>query len=269
MRLTSARIGAVLIAASTLFMAFALPSGNATTRLNQTVALRATLSGRGTLSLTGNPSFICRAKTCTHTFHVRRGRQMVATAKPSQGWKLRTWAGACTGSTTMCTLRLNARQSVVVKFVPPGDRTNPYRLGTAMPLYGGWKLSVNSASLDADAQVEAVIDPSTGLPANAPPPAGDQYALVNVSMTYVGGGYGRAGDYVFSWLGAEGAHRTLYQPLCTPPPLDLSLAFQPLAPGQSETGNLCFEIASNDTTSLLLGGYGAAGSNRVWFALHD
>jgi len=194
---------------------------------------------------------------------------MVATAKPSQGWKLRTWAGACKGTSAMCSLRLKARRSVVVKFVPPGNRINPYRLGTEMPVYGSWKLRVNSANLDADAQVEAVIDPSTGLSANPNPPAGEQYALVNVSMTYVGVGSARVGDYVFSWLGAIGRHNALYQPGCTPPPLDLSLAFQPVVSGQTETGNLCFEIASSDAASLLLGGYGTTGNKTVWFALHD
>jgi hypothetical protein len=246
-----------------------VPSAGAATTLHRTVALRATLSGRGTLSVTGNPSFICRAKTCTHTFHVGRGQRMVATAKPSEGWKFRTWAGACQGSAATCTLRLKAKRSVVVNFVPPGDRLNPYPLGTAMPLYGGWKLKVNSANLDADAQVEAVIDPSTGLPANADPPAGEQYALVNVSLTFGGAGSASVGNYVFSWLGARGAHNALYQPGCTPPPLDLSLAFQPIMSGQTETGNLCFEIVSNDAASVLLGGYEPAGNKTVWFALRE
>jgi hypothetical protein len=37
--------------------------------------------------------------------------------------------------------------------------------------------------------------------------------------------------------------------------------------GQTVTGNLCFEIASNDAASLLLQGRGTAGL-PAWFALH-
>jgi hypothetical protein len=154
-----------------------------------------------------------------------------------------------------------------VTFVPPGGRTNPYPLGTTATLYGGWKLKVNSSLLDADAQVEAVTDPN-GHRLNTPPPTGDQYALVNVSLTYLGGGFGSVGEYVFTWLGAVGARNTQYQATCAPPPLDLSTVFKPVLAGQTTTGNLCFEIASRDAASLLLGGYREVGGTTVWFALH-
>jgi hypothetical protein len=167
----------------------------------------------------------------------------------------------------MCSLRLSARRSAGVTFVPPGGRTNPYPLGATTTLYGGWKLKVNSALLDADAKVEAVTDLNGNHP-NSPPPTGAQYALVNVSLTYLGGASGSVGEYVFTWLGAVGERNTEYQAMCTPPPLDLSLMFQPVLTGQITTGNLCFEIASRDAASLLLGGYREAGGTTVWFALH-
>jgi len=153
--------------------------------------------------------------------------------------------------------------------VPPGDRLNPYRLGTAATLVQGWRLKVNSAILNADSQVEAVLD-SDGQPANGPPAAGAQYTLVNVSMTYVGGGSSDLGQYLQFGVNAEGAGNATYNVYgCTPAPLDLSRVFQPVYSGQTEIGNLCFEIASNDAASLLLTGEGMAGDAElpVWFAL--
>jgi hypothetical protein len=159
---------------------------------------------------------------------------------------------------------------VTASFVPPGDRLNPYPLGTAAPLTGNWRLKVNSATIDADTQVEAVIDPGTGEPANPRPPAGAQYTLVNVSMTYVGGGSSSVSDYIEFGLHTEGQGNAEYDTFgCEPPPLDLSSYFTPVFSGQTVTGNLCFEIASNDAASLLLTGEGMAGDAElpVWFAL--
>ena len=45
-----------------------------------------------------------------------------------------------------------------------GPLPNPYPLGTAATLQGGWQLKVNSALINADSEVEAVIDPNSGLP---------------------------------------------------------------------------------------------------------
>ena len=147
------------------------------------------------------------------------------------------------------------------------DRLNPYPLGTAATLQGGWQLKVNSALINADSEVEAVIDPDSGLPANPAPPAGAQYTLVNVSMTYQGGGSYSLPGYLLG-VQAEGAGNAGYNvDGCQPPPLDLDSDFTPVFSGQTVTGNLCFEIASNDAASLLLQGRGTAGL-PAWFALH-
>ena len=45
-----------------------------------------------------------------------------------------------------------------------------------------------------------------------------------------------------------------------------STPFTPVFAGQTVTGNLCFEIASNDAASLLLQGRGMDGL-PAWFAL--
>jgi hypothetical protein len=147
-------------------------------------------------------------------------------------------------------------------FVPPGDHSNPIRPGKAAMLAGGWRFKVNSATLDADAEVEAVVDPWTGLPANLPPPAGYQYALVNASMTNVNSPSGNLGGYVKNGIEADGS--TSYQPGCIPAPLDLSSVAQ-VQSGQTATGYLCFEIRSTDAHALILAGASKIGT--TWFAL--
>jgi hypothetical protein len=241
----------------------------------RTVALHVTVNGSGTVRVPGHPAFTCHASFptsshCRHTFYVRKGRRSVIKESPATGWKLWRWTGACHGTAASCSLRPKARRFVTASFVPPGDRLNPYPLGTAATLAQGWQLKVNSAIINADAAVEAVLDPDSGHPANSPPPAGAQYTLVNVSMTYLGGGTtSLPGYFQFGVLtvGSGNAGYDVYG--CQPPPLDLNSDFTPVSSGQTVTGNLCFQIASNDAGTLLLTAHGLTGNAEVpvWFAL--
>lgn len=195
---------------------------------------------------------------------------------PAEGWKLWKWSGlACHGTATSCSLRVKARRFgfVTASFLPPGDRSNPYPLGTTATLQDGWQLKVNSALINADTEVEAVKD-QYGDPVNPVPPSGAQYTLVNVSMTYQGDGSPTLPGYLL-FVQAEGAGNAGYgvdcigSPIrvsCQPPPLDLGSDFTPVISGQTVTGNLCFEIASKDAASLLLQGRGVDGL-LAWFAL--
>ena len=239
----------------------------------RTLALHVTVNGSGTVRLPGHPAFTCHAhfptsSHCRHTFQVPKGRRIVIKASPARRWKLWKWTGACHGSATNCSLRVNARRFgfVTASFVPPGDRLNPYPLGTTVTLVGGWRLKVNSVILDADAQVEAVMD--FGQPANPPPQPGAQYTLVNASLTYVGGGSSSDSSIVAGSIRAEGQGDAPYTTYCIPPGYELGYGTQVFS-GQTLTGNLCFEIASNDAASLLLTGNGMAGAAElpVWFAL--
>jgi hypothetical protein len=231
-----------------------------------TVALKVKVTGSGSVRLKGRHPFICRAASCTHTFYVLRGRRITVKALPLTGWKLTTWAGACEGSATTCSLRLKKRRSIAVTFVPPGDRMNPYPLGTAVTTSDSWVEKVNSATINADAAVEAVPNP--------PPPAGDQYAVVNVSITYVGSGSPYADDFVCcqqQLVGQEaGDAKPRYFPAqCFAPPPDLFQTTGKVYSGQTVTGNLCYRITSSGANTLLLSGYvprpGGGVSQEVWF----
>ena len=160
-------------------------------------------------------------------------------------------------------------------FVPPypGEFLNPYPLGTTITLstiVSTFAVTVKSATMDANAEVEAVTDPHTGQPVNGPPPAGDQYTLVNLSLTSAACcGASSVPDFLEGVL-AEGADSAMYKPDSCVPPLDLG-SIGTVDSGQTVTGNLCFTIASTDASTLELSGTtvtGKAGfSTPVWFAL--
>jgi hypothetical protein len=172
-----------------------------------------------------------------------------------------------------------------------GGLRNPYPLGTALTLNRpGWRLRVNSAILDANAQVEAVTDQNGDL-VNPPPQVGWQYALVNLTVTNEGLGAGSPA-YFFQGPsldppgiglventpgGTTSIVRGAPEQTCVAPPLDLNTpnpldpnASNQVAPGESETGNLCFEIGSPHASTTLL--YALSGVHEYfstqWFALH-
>lgn len=78
-------------------------------------------------------------------------------------------------------------------------------------------------------------------------------------MTYQGGGSSSLPVYLLGVLavGAGNARYDVYG--CQPPPLDLNSDFTPVFSGQTVTGNLCFEIASDDAATLLLTVQGSPG----------
>jgi hypothetical protein len=229
----------------------------------RTVPLSVEVIGSGTVHVTGSHPFTCRAHYCDHTFRVLRGRRILVRAVPSRGWKLGKWKWPCRGSAPTCTLVVKSPRQLDVTFLAPGDFSNPIKLGRAAMLVGGWRLKVNSATLNADSEVEAVIDPWSGLPANPTPQPGDQYTLVNVSMTNLSSPKGDLAGYVKNKVLADDD----YNQGCTPPAVDLSSVSQ-VQTGQTETGNLCFEIPSGAAAKLMLDAPGRIQGGLIWFALH-
>jgi hypothetical protein len=146
-----------------------------------------------------------------------------------------------------------------VTFGAPGSTSaNPIPLGQAVTFKDGWVVKVVSATLDATAQIIAI-------PGNSPPPPGAQYAMVNFSATYTGGGSSAFDEYG-SRFEAIGVHNYSYSPCyerLPPPVLD---PYDPVYSGQTVGGNVCYQIASNDAASLQLRSY-VSGGGYVWFGL--
>ena len=231
---------------------------------SRTVALKVRVTGSGTIRLEGH-SFTCRVG-CSRTFQIPRGKRIVIRASAAAGWKLTMWTGACRGSADTCSLRLKRPRTAAVRLVPPGNHSNPYPIGTAVVTSGAWTVKVNSATIVADSQVEAVDN-------QPPPPPGEHYTLINLTMTApVGGGPFDLSDFLFyqQQMETEEAGGATFKPdACEPPQPDLGQVGQ-VSSGTTVTGNLCYRIATNNAATLMLTGYVPTGSNirKVWFALH-
>lgn len=115
--------GWFVAAASLVALLVALSASGATRP--RTVALKVTVDGSGTLLVTGSPSVTCRAASCRHTFHLRKGRRIAVHALAAPRWYLTRWSGACHGSAATCSLKLETRRSVAVIFSPVCER-NPH-----------------------------------------------------------------------------------------------------------------------------------------------
>ena len=171
------RLGTSLLVGSGLgavaLVALLVASSASAAKRRPTVPLHVTVNGSGTLRVPGNPAFTCRAhfptsSHCRHTFYFRQGRRIVVKESPASGWKLWRWDGACHGSAASCSLRLKARRFgfVTASFVPPGDRLNPYPLGSPATVSDGlgkWSMRILSSSEqegDFIVSVQATLSPN-------------------------------------------------------------------------------------------------------------
>lgn len=142
-------------------------------------------------------------------------------------------------------------------FAPPGSTgANPVPLGQTAPIADGFRLKVVSVTPDAQLSV--------------PAPVGAQNFVVLLTVTYVGGGKGDLLPLINN-LDAAGTHDatyTTYENGChaaLPPPTLGDSGFD-IFSGQSVSGNICWQVASNDAASLELF-IGSGFTHTTWFAL--
>jgi hypothetical protein len=224
--------------------------------------------GKGFLDRQYAPT--CMQASCPPAPFTSRLRA-VATAQPMQGWRFVHWRGACKSAKPRCTLNLkhaypdvsgyrHARLTAVFAAAIPGfTRSWPVPLGhtaTTDP-QDALQLRVNS------------VIPSAKLTPAAP--AGAEYFVANITVTYVGGGsYNDFLSLADSLLQVVGSHNAPYSaglngcPDDGPTPqLD---GFGALYSGQSDTGNVCWTIAADDAPSLEL--FFDGFEYQTWLALH-
>jgi hypothetical protein len=224
------------------------------------VRLTVSITGNGAVRLTDGRRLSCSTSRCHKTFAVQTGVALKLTARPGSGWALSAWSGACQGPKPTCGLRLHHATGVTATFRPPGStNANPIPLGHRAAIGDGWVLSVTSATLDATAQIVAI-------PGNSPPHPGAQYTLLNLAATYTGGGSSILDDFGDK-LSTVGAHNATYYGGCGQVPPPALPVYQSIFSGQSISGNICYEIASNDAPSLELRAYASFSGGYVWFAL--
>lgn len=129
-----------------------------------------------------------------------------------------------------------------------GTRAHPYPVRTAvqLPKGKGWLLKVNSSVPDG---TKLVLDASKS---NFPPRRGQQYFLINVTMTYRGPGSDSAfSAYDLTAVGPTGLTYTRVNDDCGTPPHALD-DFKKLASGRRITGNVCFSVLSADARGIVL-----------------
>jgi hypothetical protein len=199
----------------------------------------------------------CTKSTCPSTSDPS-GYRASLTATAATGWKFTGWRGACKSQRRTCKVNLHhvlkdvsgfrwAHTVAVFKAVTPGfTRGDPVPLGHAAYVGGGFRLTVNS------------VTPNVQL--SQPAPAGAEYFAANVTATYVGPG----ASYLSNDLVAVGSHNYTYDTGCIygePAPI---LPDQQLYSGQSESGNICWTVATNDGSSLVMN---TGTDYMIWFAL--
>jgi uncharacterized repeat protein (TIGR02543 family) len=79
-----------------------------------TAALKVSRTGRGTVR--SRPAGILCGRDCAQTFVARTTVTLVA--RPATGYRFTGWGGACTGTSTTCTLTLRRSRTVTASFAP-------------------------------------------------------------------------------------------------------------------------------------------------------
>lgn len=119
---------------------------------------------------------------------------------------------------------------------PEGTRADPFPLGTPI-IEGDWTVTVNSVALAATEQILAEN------PFNDPPEDGQEYILVNATITYDGddpdGSFATA---MFEYVSTEGNTINTFDNLVVAP--DSLDAMTTLYAGGSVTGNIAFAVPS-------------------------
>jgi hypothetical protein len=209
---------------------------------------------------------------CSTVTFYSHARRVTLRATAFKGWRFAGWHARCRGKKKKkpsCVIdlsrirkgsygeRLAHARATFVEAEPGFTRGKPVPVGRAADTSDGYRLRVNSVTMNASL-----------LPAA---PAGVEYVVANMTATYTGGG--SSGDLTpiaNGVINVIGSHNTSYNaelagcPADGPTPrlADAGTIYS----GQSATGNVCWTIAANDAASLELYFYGQ--KYKTWFALH-
>jgi hypothetical protein len=147
---------------------------------------------------------------------------------------------------------------------PRGSRANPYPVRTTIVLPEGkaWTLRVNGSIPNG---TRFVLSKKS----NFPPPDGEQYFVINLTMTHRGKGIGSPlSAYDLSAVGRSGLTYTRLNDDCGNVPKALD-DFKRVASGRNVTGNICFSVRQVDARGLVLKCVPTASRRtKVFFRLH-
>ncbi len=128
---------------------------------------------------------------------------------------------------------------------PSSSKSAPIPMGTPVEVAKGWKVQVNSANLNANAQLAQANEFNK-------PQAGEQFVLVNVTITNVGSRPDAALTNVkLSLLPPSGVAVSGVSSCFVSAPDKLDEMAQ-MQPGATQTGNVCFSPKVADVANSLL-----------------
>ncbi|MBF6267568.1 DUF4352 domain-containing protein [Nocardia farcinica] len=140
-----------------------------------------------------------------------------------------------------------------------GTRADPYPLGSVIA-DGDWRVTVNSVTPNANG---AVAEEN---PFNDAPPAGSQYLLVNVTITYTGTDpQGKTPLALISYVTVDGNTLDAHDNFVVAP--DALDTLSPLFEGASTTGNLAFAVPSASATQGTLAVQPTMFADKVFVAV--
>lgn len=217
--------------------------------------------------------FKCQGVFCTTKDGLRLHRSPVVLVERSyKGWKFSGWRGACRSKNPKCVINLVQTHGsasgariihVGARYTPVGPgftRAHPIPVGTTASIGRSMRLRVNSVLQNVD------LSPA--------PPPGSGYFAANVTLSYGKGGspFATGRSALGDWPTIGGSNKTyaLGPGACPSAPQPQLALDSPIYRGQSETGYVCWTIATNDVSTLKLY-YGTGGPHpgrTIWFALH-
>jgi hypothetical protein len=217
--------------------------------------------------------FKCQGVFCTAHGGLRLHRSPVVLVEtPYKGWKFTGWRGACRSKKPKCAINLlrtheNADGPRIIHvgatYTPVGPgftRGHPIPVGTTASIGRSLRLRVNSVLRNVD------LSPA--------PPPGSEYFAANLTLSYGQGGspFATGHSALGDWpaIGSSNKTYTLGSEACPSAPQPQLALDSPIYRGQSETGYVCWTIATNDasTVELYYGTGGPHPGRTIWFALH-
>jgi len=125
------------------------------------IQLTVKVEGDGSGSVTSSPAGINCGSDCTEIYDAGTG--VTLTATPQGGSTFAGWSGACTGSSTTCTLTMNASKSVTATFT-----TKPV-LTVAKSGTGGGSVTSSPPGINCGNDCNEPYDPGTSVTLTATP----------------------------------------------------------------------------------------------------
>ncbi|MGC4059331.1 MAG: InlB B-repeat-containing protein [Aquabacterium sp.] len=154
-------------------------ASNVTATFTQvTHAVGVTITGSGSVSVAAPPASAtaCAAPGCSNTYN--EGASVTLAATPTSGYQFSGWSGACSGSTSSCTVAVSRALNVTATFAvipPPPPPPVTYALNLTFAGSGSVTSTVSGNSTSCSATCSTAYAPSTSVTLAATPASGFRF----------------------------------------------------------------------------------------------